>query len=191
MSISTVELFTPDSNFWELNQQFKIANPFKTIYAKDKSKGKKESSKLMWFVAHCYDISSKFYRLPVEEKHKVISEDFCGDVNFYEDNKDLLNDLVEAFINLQDTPVQRAMRTLNKKLEERARLIDETEYTFDYYEEDDRGKLITKKGTADQLDKMMIATKKLIDYFQDIRKELATEETQGTAKGGSLSSLND
>jgi hypothetical protein len=189
--MNTVELFEPGIIFWEVNQQFKIVNPFKKIYDKDKSKNKKESSTSMWFIAHCYDMNSKFYRLPTEEKHKVIAEDFCGDVNFYENNQDLLDDLIEAFINLADTPVQRAMRDLEAKIQERATFIRKTEYTLDYYEDNGKGGYITKKGTADQLDRMMANTKKLMDLFADIKKELSIEESQGTGKGGQVNSLND
>lgn len=191
MSISTVELFTPDANFWELNQQFKIANPFKKIYEKDKSKGKKESSLLMWFVALCYDQGSTYYKLDSDTKHQIIGSDFCGSEDYYEDNKDLLDDLIEFFIELQDTPAQRALRDWEHKIVQRAKFIRETDYSLDYYVEDERGKLITKKGTADQLDKMMANTKKLFDDYQRILKDLAAEENDGEGMGGFVPSLSD
>jgi hypothetical protein len=192
MSIrSTIELFTPEANFWECNQQFKIANPFKTIYNKDKSKGKKESSKLMWFVAHCYDMNSRFYNLDAEEKHTLIGEDFCGEASFYEDNKDLLDDLIEAFCMQEDTPAQRALRDWNNTILKRARFLRDTDYSLDEYVEDDRGKWITKKGTATQLDTMHKNTKSIYQDYDRIVEELEKEKNSGSAKGGSVASLGD
>lgn len=189
--MSTVELFTPDSNFWGLNQQFKIANPFKKIYEKDKSKNKKESSLLMWFVAHCYDLESRYYNLESDEKHTLIGEDFCGSFNYYDDNKDLLDDLIEAFCQLQDTPAQRALRDWNNTILKRCRFLRDTDYSLDEYVEDDKGKWITKKGTATQLDTMHKNTKSIYADYQRILEDLEKESNQGISKGGSVASLGD
>jgi hypothetical protein len=189
--MSTVELFTPDANFWEVNQQFKITNPFKTVYKNDKSKGKKISSLHMWFVALCYDQNSHYYKQPVEDKHKLIGEDYCGNETYYEDNQDLLDDLIEAFINMQDSPARRALRDWEVKIVQRAKFLREATYTFDEFVEDDRGKWITKKGTADQLDKMLGNTKKLFDDYQRILKDLSTEEAEDGVMGGEMESLID
>lgn len=189
--MSTVELFTPDSNFWELNQQFKIANPFKKIYEKDKSKNKKESSLLMWFVALCYDLESRYYNLESDEKHNLIGEDFCNSSKYYYDNKDLLDDLIEAFCQLQDTPAQRNLRDWNDAILKRARFLKETDWSLDDYVEDSNGKWITKKGTASQLEMIHKNTRAIyLDYYR-ILEDLDKEKSQGTAKGGAVSSLGD
>lgn len=189
--MSTVELFSPDANFWECNQQFKIANPFKRLYEKDRSRNKKESSMMMWFISFVYDMNSRYYNLPEDERIAVICEDYMNDSDYYEDNKEDIEVLAEAFINLQDTPARRALRDWELKIQQRAKFIRETDYTLDYYEEDAKGKLITKKGTADQLDRMMGNTKKLFDDYQRILKDLSTEEAEDGVMGGEMESLID
>jgi hypothetical protein len=189
--MSTVELFTPDANFWELNQQFKIANPFKKIYNSDKSKNKKASSTMMWFVALCYDMEAKHYNLPPEEKHMIIGEDFVGNINFYEDNKDDLDILITSYCNLQDTPAQRALRDWNEAILKRAKFLKEADYTFDEFVEDERGKWIQKKGTATQLDTMHKNTKSIYADLDRIMEDLAKEKEAGAVTGGQRESLND
>lgn len=189
--MSTVELFSPDANFWECNQQFKIANPFKRLYEKDRSRNKKESSMLMWFVALCYDMGSQYYKLDVDSKHSIIGADFCDNESFYEDNIDSLEVLIESFCQLQDSPAQRALRDWNDSILKRARFLKEANYTFDEYVEDERGKQILKKGTATQLDTMHKNTKSIYADYQRIIKDLSAEENDAEGRGGFTPSLSD
>lgn len=189
--MSTVEMFSPDANFWECNQQYKIANPFKQIYNSDKSRNKKESSLLMWFVALCYDMNSQYYKLDVDSKHSIIGADYCGSESYYEDNKDLLDDVIEFFCAMQDSPAERALRSWHKMILKRDRFLDSTDYTLDWYEDLGNGKLITRKGTAAQLEMMHKATKSIYQDYQRILKDLAAEENDGEGRGGFTPSLSD
>ena len=189
-----LETVSPDVNFWETEtgQQFKITNPFKRLYQSDRSEERKDSSMMMWFITLCYNQYSIYEKLETQEKHELIGLDFLGNANYYDDNEDTLNLLIDAYVALIDTPAKRALKDWEVKMGQRARFIRDTDYTLDYYEEDSRsGRQITKKGTADQLDKMMERTKKLFDLYQQILKDLSTEEDSSGVMGGEMESLND
>ena len=51
---------------------------------------------------------------------------------------------------------------------------------------DDRGKI--EKGTADQLDKMMLNSSKIFAEIENIKEKLAKEELDGQLKGGASES---
>lgn len=189
--MSPLEQFSPETNFWEVNQQFKVANPFKKLYEKDKSKNKKTTSMMMWFVALCHDMESRFYNTPIDEKYPLIGEDYVGDINFYEENKDDLDILIQAYCNLQDTPAQRALRDWDEAILKRAKFLKEAEYSFDEFVEDERGKWIQKKGTATQLDTMHKNTKSIYADLERIMEDLVKEKEAGSITGGAKESLND
>lgn len=183
-----VNNFTTTANFWEVNPQLQVISPFKELYREDSSRKKKNSSDLMWFIALCNDPDSKFRNIPSEDKVELIGEDFFSDVNFYKAHQDQLDDLSASYQLYTETAAQRALREWEEKIIERARFIKNTTFSMDEY--DESGKL--RKGTADQLDKMLANTKKLFDDYQRILKDLRAEEEEGgSLKGGAEESLSD
>jgi hypothetical protein len=90
MNKKLVTIFDVEENFWDINPQFKVALSFKDLYKNDKSKGRKDSSKLMWFIAYIYDPGSLYYNLPLQEKEEVIGEDFMDDINYANKHKSKL-----------------------------------------------------------------------------------------------------
>lgn len=188
-----IDSFQLGVSFWEVNPQFLVSNPFKRIHSDDRSTRKKNSSVMMWFVVMCYDLDSKYEGLEIKEKHSIVGEDFCGSATYYEDNKELIEEVRIAYCKLMDTPAKRSLRNWKYKLEERDEFISKTPFTMDYYEEDERsGRMKTIKGTADQLDKMLANTKKLWDDYERIMEAIAKEENQsGEGKGGSMASASD
>jgi hypothetical protein len=190
--MNPTDILNTDNSFWDSFPDLKVAGKTKEVYTKDKSKGKKDSSKLMWFVALCYNPDSTFYKLPPEEKHVLIGSDYMNDSKFYEKNEDTLESLIEFYQYLNESPARRSLREWNEKIIQRAKFIKNTDYSLDQYEQDEetgRGKLV--KGTAEQLDKMMESTKKIYDDYQRILESLENEEAGGTAKGGGEASLTD
>jgi hypothetical protein len=169
--------FDSKINFWKANPDLILAGPFKQIYDSDRSKGKDDSSKLLHFVALCYDNESKYYKLIPAEKHKYAGKDICGDGDFYTKNKVEADLAISFYIKLNDdTPARRALRAWEKKMEERSEFIDSTPYNLD---------------NADQLDKMMANTKKLFDDFKRIQEDLSKEPTSTASKGDRELSLSD
>lgn len=192
-----INLFDPSVNFWEVNPQFKIINPFKDLYKNDKSKNKEKSSLTMYFVVLCYDISpsNKFRNLPEGEKHKLIGEDYCGDKDYFEKNEKSLEPLITMYCNMQDTPAMKALREWNDKMIERSKFIKDTVYGPDYIDEvvtrNGDIKEVTVTGTWEFLDKMMVNTKKLYDDYQRILKDLSVEDGETSSKGGAMLSASD
>lgn len=174
-----IENFNTDNNFWDLYPEFKVIEPFKNKYKTDKSKAKKDSSTFMWFIAFCYSKISKFRNLAtdgVDGKHYVVGLDYCGDNNFYNNNKEDLDEAIEKFINIQYTSAERHLKTWDDLLDKRTAFLKEQDYDLDTY---------------DDLDKMAVGTAKVYETIKKIKEELSKEEGSGIAKGGSVPSLND
>ena len=168
-----------DISFWELYPEFKVINPFKDFYIKDKSKLKKDSSTMMWFIALCYSKSSKFSRLQIDGidgKHYVVGLDYCNNKNYYEENKIVLDEAIEMFITITYTPLERHLKTWEDLLDKRTAFLKKQEYDL---------------GNYDDLDKMAIGTDKVYSTIKRIQEELNKEDINGVGKGGSVSSLND
>lgn len=174
-----VDNFNTELNFWDLYPEFKVLNPFKDIYKKDKSKGRRESSTFMWFIALCYSKASKYVKLAcdgIDGKHYVIGLDFCGDTSYYSKNKVDLDICIDAFINIQYSALERHLKTWDDLLDKRTAFLKQQDYDF---------------NTAEELDKMAIGTKKVYDTIKQIWDELSKEDSSGVGKGGSVASLND
>lgn len=170
-----ISTFDTDRNFWATHPDMKVITPFKQIYEDDKSKKKELSSVMMWFVILCYDRDTKLFKQPIEDRHKIIGEDFAGDILYYSKNKLLIDTLIIGYVHLQYTPMQILMASWDKKLQQRAKWIDGLAY-----EEDD-----------EKLDKAMERTLKVYASYKLITEDMLKEENSGAAKGGAMESLLD
>ena len=168
--------FDRKANFWEVNQQMCIIEPFKALFKADRSEDKNRSSKKMWFIAFCFDQSSSNLtrNQPLHDKLELFGEEFFDDKDFYKKNKDEIDPLVSAYINLCDTPAMKALRAWNEKIEERAAFIKDQRYTID---------------VAETLDKLLAATPKIYSDYTRILKEINSEdgEVEGNRGGGEAS----
>lgn len=171
-----IETFNVENSFWEEHPDVKIIEPFKGLYNKDKSRGKKDSSTMMWFISLCYSLSSKFYKQPIEEKYPTIGEDFCGDINYYENNKKAIDDLLPEFIKWTFSEGQQHVHELKQLIHRRTMFIKTQEYDLDNY---------------DKLDKMIANTKLVFDNLKKAEDQLQAEQSSGSVAGGAVESLND
>src|SRR5690606_6317190 len=171
-----IQTFDIEQNFWDIYPDFKVALSFKDLYKRDKSRGKVNSSKLMWFVVYTRDLNYKYYRLSQEEKDAIIGADYMKNENFYLDNKEELDVLIEDYLRLMYSPERRHLMDWDKKLLQRSQLIASIPYTLDNYEE---------------LDKMAANTPKIYKAISDLKAELDKEEGEGSLKGGAMESLSD
>lgn len=165
-----------DQNFWELYPVFKVALSFKDLYKSDKSRGKESSSKVMWFIALCYSPTSRYRNLEINERLKVIGEDYFDNNNYYNVNKSKLDPLIEDFKKTELTPAQRHLLEWEEKIDQRSRFIASQDYDLSNFED---------------LDKMAANTTKIYDTFKSIKETLAKEEGEGVGKSGRKASLND
>lgn len=172
-------------NFWEVNKEFKAIGPTKLLWKNDKSRGKENSSKVMWAIVQVYDLDSKFAGIEEPERKILIAKDYYDDPSLFE--RDSVKELSTFFLECTDTAARKALREWNDKMIERAIFMKQTSYTIG--EPDERGNL--KGGTAIILDTMMKNTKTLYDNLALINEQLAKEDAAGIGKGGKTASLAD
>lgn len=192
--MSLINSFNTDENFWILNPQFKTVQPFKGLHNSDKSRGKGKTSKIMWFVAQIADSSADniFKNMIYEERVGLLAHDYMEDNDFFDNNKEMLEPLIEVYKKIHSTVAQQALEEWNAKMIERSAFIKKTEYSMDSYDMDERtGKPILVKGTATQLDNMMKINKSLYDMYHIILKSLSEEDENTQVKGGQHLSLSD
>lgn len=177
MPAKLVTTFDTESNFWELNPQFKAALSFKDLYKKDKSRNRKDSSKMMWFIALTNDIASTFYNLPIQERYEVIGEDYMDNIQYYKDHLKTLDPLIHDYIKLTTTAIDRHLLEWDARLEDRTKFLATTSYDLDNF---------------DKLDKMNANTIAVFKNLDKIKEDLAKDESgSGDTKGGYKESLND
>ena len=162
-----------DSNFWDVNSNFKYLEPFKSFHREDKTSKKKRSSSIMWIASSFLHPDSIYINIDKNERYESIVEGFMDSTKFLEDNyNDILlwtSKLEELIFN---NPAKKALREWEMKMLERAAFIRDTTYSTDYYEVDERGHEKKIAGTHKMLDDMMKVTKSLYDDYFRIKSEL-------------------
>lgn len=189
--IKAPELFKGTENFWEYNPDYKIV--FDTLYNKDKSKNKEESSKIMWAMYHKMHQDSVFYNM--KDKELEISTKFLKNPKFdwkkHEDVEIVFKDTIL-------TQAERSLYEWNELMRKRDKYLKNKEYYFDEYATDENGdniitksgNFVTVKGTAEQLDKAQQVTIKYFNEYTKILKEL-TEEKLKRGRGNKPLSASD
>lgn len=161
-----VQNFDLSNNFWEFNPQMKIV--FKDIYSKDKSKDKSKSSNIMWGIFLREHPESDMYNIP--DKDELIANDIIGDSKFkWDDYTPVINRVIDVCLS----QAQKSLIEWDKTLQKRDKFIHSQDFTLDYYDENTER---LKKGTADQLDKMLANTNKLYQEYFKIREQMFQEE---------------
>lgn len=169
--------FDIDTNFWQVNPQFKIPKVFKDLYTKDKSKNKDKSSKLMWAVSMLIDNSqdNKFRNLLYSDRKALIAEDYIGDPEFNWDS-DEMTILIEEYIKFNTTKIEKSLMIYEQKLEERDKFIKDVQYTLD---------------NAAQLDKIISSTKSIFEFITKLKDEISKEAQSGETKGSMIESIGE
>jgi hypothetical protein len=177
-----------NENYWITNPAMRTIKLFEDVYQKDKSSKKAQSSKLMWAIALCCDPhdSNPWKNTVEKEKRKLIAEDFLKDKKFNWEHKEIV-ELIEEYQNRVLTIAQKELVRYEKKLVERGDFISKTPYSMDSV--DDKGRVI--KGTADQLDKMVVNSGKVFEQLLNIKEKLIKESTEGTLRGGAAESAGE
>lgn len=177
-----------NENYWDMNPMMTTIKIFKDLHKKDKSKNKSNSSKIMWAIAMYCDPHEENPWRDVNEKDKktLISEEFVGDEKFSFDDKNI-NELVDEYKNRCLTIPEKEFIRLQIKIQQRSKFISDKTYTLDEY--DSTGKLV--KGTADQLDKMLVNTNKIYEQMAKIEKMLNDDKNKGNVRGGHVESASE
>lgn len=173
-------------NFWVAHPNFLSVKLFKEFHTKDKSKKKDKSSRIMWAIALLVDLhpENTWRNKPEAEKKPVLAEDIIGDKDF---DWDSVQDLVNEYLDRCTSIPKKELRNFYNKIHDRQNFIDRTPFTLDDYNEE--GRLI--KGTADQLDKMMVNTSKVWAVYDDLITKFRESEEEGQARGGRAESASE
>jgi hypothetical protein len=173
-------------NFWVAHPNFLSIGKFSTFHEQDKSKKKDKSSRIMWAIAFLVDLhpENTWRNKPEADKKPVLAEDIIGDKDF---DWDSVQDLVNEYLDRCMSIPKKELRNFLNKIHQRQSFIDRTPFTLDDYNED--GKL--EKGTATQLDKMMVDTAKVWAVYDDLMEKFAESEEDGQARGGRAESASE
>ena len=185
--------WNPNENFWSLHPTMLTVKSFKAFHDKDKTKGKAESSKIMWAIALLIDPNEQntWRNVGITDKLNLIAEDHIGDKDFNWEHPEIL-ELREEYENRCLTIAEKQLIRLEKKMTQREEFISKTPYSLDYYEENPKtGKVTTVKGTATQLDKMVIDSGKIYDQLEAIKDKIAKETNSGALRGGAEESASE
>jgi len=168
--MSIINTFDPKYDFWELYPDLSFIEEFKEI----KTRYKKQSSDVMWFIVFCYDLESKYIQLPIDERTELLSKDLMKDIKFFPTNKQHLEKAITRWQKF-DTVAKRHLRQWMETLDKRTKFLKDCEYDLDTFE---------------KLDKMAVGTAAIFTTFKKLNEELQKE--QGVlAKGGAKPSLAD
>ena len=168
-----IKEFKTDLSFWDLHQQFKTIEPFKSLYKKDKSKDRKDSSMLMWGLAFYYDEDSLYYNMTKSDKEMAIGNGHFGSKNF---DWNSIKDLMDAYASIYLTPAKRQLFEWNRLMDEKTEFMSSQTYSQTNWE---------------MLEKMMISNKALYTEYENIRKRLAGENDTEGVKGGATESASE
>ena len=175
-----------DLNFWEHHPNFKSIREFRELRRLDKSKDKDKSSRIMWAIALCKDkhIENTWRNEDDDDRLPLLAEDIIGDKDF---DWGTVEDLMYIYEQRVLTKAERDLVQSENKMRERQKFIDKTEYTLDYL--DDNGK--PQKGTATQLDKMMVDSDKIYERHEKLKALYEKSEEDGHVFGGRTESASE
>lgn len=182
-------------NFWTLNPQLTLINPFRKLYERDKTKDKSVSSLEMWCVYMYCDPSydNKIFRLPPDKKLEAITY-LYNDFNKEEDD---IAECIAQYDIYCLTSAAKAFKEEEISLLKRAEFIKAAPYTFDEiatsrngeYMYTKQGSPIVIKGTAKDLDAMRKNTLTIYKQYEEVKKMFEEEQGELRVHGGRKESI--
>ena len=128
MPKSIINSFNINANFWSNNPQ--LITIFNDVYEKDTSKQKERSSKIMWAIALLVDPNenNSYRNMIYEDKLELLAENYIKEKNFSWVKYD---DIIEKYKKYVLTKTEYALHVMERKLEERLKLLNDTKITLD------------------------------------------------------------
>lgn len=173
--MSPAERYNERANFWDLVPEFMVFETFKKFKNTDRSKDKHWSNKVMWSIVMAYDRKSPMYNIP--NKLELIAVDILKKPGMKWAEDKTIIPMIEIFQNSIMTQAERSLMNWEVNMQKRDNFLAEQDYTLDRFEEID-GKMKLVKGSADQLDKMHAQTAKIYAQLEQIKEDLAIEESK-------------
>lgn len=163
-----LEHFDPSANFWKVNPSFTGVWP--ELYRNDRSRGKQNSSKLIWGVImlHVPDERNQYYEMPWTDRlHEVIHH--YWDEDYYKKHEEQVEELGRDLQNLLLTDNRKLYNTIRHKMDELSEFLKEQRFTMD---------------NAESLTKIMKEQHNVFKMLDNIKKIVDAEEAEkGTVRG--------
>ena len=180
--MSLITGFDVRANFWKMNPQFKLIDPYMSLYKADKTKAKNHSSKIMWCIVAIYDPSPEnIYRnLEIDQTKEILARDFLQQPNFkWEKYKEEL----DFFKNQVLTPASRSLVTWEEIITKRDEAVKK--FYKKAIDEEDIYQIT-------ELDKLIAATPKFFQDYNKIKQQFdEQEDSTKYGKGQRIKSLSD
>jgi|TARA_A100001011_G_C14314163_1_gene847102 hypothetical protein len=164
--------FDINANFWILNPQLKIPEPFAKIYKEDRTKNKLKSSKIMWGIALLVDPDSKFSNISYNTRKEMISKDYLKDEKFH---WHLYKDAIIFYERSLISPAKRQLMVWNKKMDEKTIYLD----------------TLTYEENADTIEGLLKTNVKLFEDLERLLRLVDKEKNEGATKGGAEESASE
>ena len=168
-----------ETSFWTAHPEMRFAAKLDDFYKKDKSKDKKESSRIMWAIQMCEQPDSKFYNRP--NKYEEMSKTFLKNIKI---NWKKLSSIVESYRDTALSDAERALTSWNETIKMRDKSIKQL-----YQELLQEGTAMLDTKALRDVDAMLAATPKMFDDYNKIKATF--EEEKIHKKGGQTLSLSD
>jgi len=163
-------------NFWEINPQLVYMLPFSTLYNKDKTKDKLNSSKTMWcvyFMSDPDEEENKFYRIPEKDRIIMLQETYNKEFDIEEE---LIKECLLQYPIICLTAVERSLKNEKDALTKRADFLVKADYNFE---------------TMKDLDNAYSKTSKIYENFETIETRFLKHKSQSRVKGGRRESASE
>ena len=182
-----IKLDMISENFWHVHPMLKYRPPFVEIF--ETYPDENLSSNRAWAVCLFADVNSDFRNMAEHIRKLEIEKYFLKEENALSDP--LMLKVIGEYPEAIMSENEQYLKIWGDKIRDRAKFISNTIYTLDSYAVNDQGREVTVKGTADQLDKMLIGSPKVLETFDKYSEKVKAEAGKGRVKGGRGESLSE
>jgi hypothetical protein len=168
-----------ENNYWDLNKELLLIPEFEKVFNDDKSKGKIESSTIMWAIYYAYSPESKYFNLP--NKLEILDTNFVKQKSFKWKNYE---SIVEIYKNIVLTDSERALVEWGEIMTMRSVAMKKL-----YKDLLDQPAVDVDTKALKEVDSMLANTPKMFEDYKKVRKDYEEEKT--AKKGKRNVSLSD
>lgn len=158
-----VQAWELDGNFWDMHKHLLLVPTFSELYENDSSKGKKDSSQIMWAVALYCDSKSDYRELTESNKQEFIIEGYLKSKWTKAD----LEPYMVAYLQF-NTPLERQLYLIERVIEEKNQYMSGLNYA----------------DNGDELEKRIKSNAALVEALDRVKLSLAEQSDEGVIKGG-------
>lgn len=168
-----------ENNYWDVNKELLFIPELEKLYNNDKSKGKSESSTIMWAIYYAYNPESRYFNLP--NKLDVLANSFIKQKEFSWETHEAIVEIYKSMV-LSDS--ERALVEWGEIMNMRSIAMKKL-----YKELLDQPSTDVDTKALREVDTMLANTPKMFEDYKKVRKDYEEEKT--AKKGKKNRSLSD